>query len=80
MPLQQKINLAIPQGRVMATSGLLLARAFGWLWMDLLAGVIGAVVIANRSWGLMRDTGGILLDMNPDRRMADNVRHVTEDN
>ncbi|MBB3261922.1 cation diffusion facilitator family transporter [Paraburkholderia bannensis] len=65
---------------VLAIIGLLLARAFGWVWMDPLAGVIGALVIANWSWGLMRDTGGILLDMNTDRRMAENVRHVIEDN
>ncbi|CAJ3198549.1 CDF family Co(II)/Ni(II) efflux transporter DmeF [Burkholderia pseudomallei] len=65
---------------VLAIIGLLLARAFGWLWMDPLAGVIGALVIANWSWGLMRDTGAILLDVNPDRKMAENVRHVIEDN
>ncbi|WP_028224361.1 CDF family Co(II)/Ni(II) efflux transporter DmeF [Paraburkholderia ferrariae] len=65
---------------VLAILGLLLARTFGWVWMDPLAGVIGALVIANWSWGLMRDTGGILLDMNPDKRMAENVRHVIEDN
>lgn len=65
---------------VLAIIGLVLARAFGWPWMDPLAGVIGALVIANWSYGLMRDTGGILLDMNPDRRMADSVRHVIEDN
>ncbi|WP_250502267.1 CDF family Co(II)/Ni(II) efflux transporter DmeF [Caballeronia sp. AZ7_KS35] len=64
---------------VLAIIGLLLARAFGWVWMDPLAGVIGALVIANWSWGLMRDTGGILLDMNPDRRLAESVRHVIED-
>ena len=64
---------------VLAIIGLVLARAFGWLWMDPLAGVIGALVIANWSYGLMRDTGGILLDMNPDRKMADNVRQVIED-
>ncbi|POR52221.1 cation diffusion facilitator family transporter [Paraburkholderia eburnea] len=64
---------------VLAIIGLLLARAFGWIWMDPLAGVIGALVIANWSWGLMRDTGGILLDMNLDKRMAENVRHVIED-
>ncbi len=63
---------------VLAIIGLLLARIFGWLWMDPLAGVVGALVIANWSYGLMRDTGGILLDMNPDRRMADNVRHAIE--
>ncbi|RAR61231.1 cation diffusion facilitator family transporter [Paraburkholderia unamae] len=65
---------------VLAIVGLLLARAFGWVWMDPLAGVIGALVIANWSWGLMRDTGGILLDMNLDKRMAENVRHAIEDN
>ncbi|MFM0758187.1 CDF family Co(II)/Ni(II) efflux transporter DmeF [Paraburkholderia strydomiana] len=64
---------------VLAIIGLLLARAFGWLWMDPLAGVIGALVIANWSYGLMRDTGAILLDMNSDRRMAENVRHAIED-
>ena len=64
---------------VLAIIGLVLARAFGWLWMDPLAGVIGALVIANWSYGLMRDTGAILLDMSPDRRMAENVRHAIED-
>ncbi|TAL54393.1 CDF family Co(II)/Ni(II) efflux transporter DmeF [Pandoraea sp.] len=65
---------------VLAIIGLLLARAFGWVWMDPLAGIIGALVIANWSWGLMRDTGRILLDMNLDTRMADSVRQVIEDN
>ncbi len=64
---------------VLAIIGLLLARAFGWVWMDPLAGVIGALVIANWSWGLMRDTGRILLDMNLDNRMAEKVRQVIED-
>jgi cation diffusion facilitator family transporter len=64
---------------VLAIIGLVLARAFGWLWMDPLAGVIGALVIANWSYGLVRDTGAVLLDMSPDRRMAENVRHAIED-
>jgi cation diffusion facilitator family transporter len=64
---------------VLAIIGLVLARAFGWLWMDPLAGVVGALVIANWSYGLMRDTGAILLDVNPDRRMVENVRHAIED-
>jgi cation diffusion facilitator family transporter len=64
---------------VLAIIGLVLARTFGWLWMDPLAGVVGALVIANWSYGLMRDTGAILLDINPDRRMTENVRHAIED-
>jgi cation diffusion facilitator family transporter len=63
---------------VLVITGLLLARAFGWLWMDPLAGIIGAAVIASWSYGLIRDTGAILLDMNPDRRMANNLRQAVE--
>lgn len=63
---------------VLVIIGLLLARTFGWLWMDPLAGLIGAVVIANWSFVLLRDTGSILLDRTPDPRMADKVRNVIE--
>jgi cation diffusion facilitator family transporter len=63
---------------VLVIAGLVLARAFGWLWMDPLAGFIGAVVIANWSVGLLRDTGGILLDRTPDPRMAERVRKLIE--
>ena len=63
---------------VLVIAGLLLARTFGWLWMDPLAGLIGALVIANWSVGLLRDTGAILLDRNPDPRMAEKVRFAIE--
>jgi cation diffusion facilitator family transporter len=58
--------------------GLLLARTFGWLWMDPLAGLIGALVIANWSLALLRDTGAILLDRTPDPRLAEKVRIAIE--
>ena len=63
---------------VLAIVGLLLARASGWLWMDPLAGIIGACVIASWSYGLIRNTGAILLDMVPDRRIAADVRQTVE--
>jgi cation diffusion facilitator family transporter len=63
---------------VLVIVGLVLARTFGWLWMDPLAGIAGACVIASWSFGLIRDTGAILLDMNPDRRMAENLRQAIE--
>jgi cation diffusion facilitator family transporter len=59
-------------------AGLLLARAFGWLWMDPLAGLVGALVIASWAYRLVRDTGAILLDMTPDRAMAETVRRTIE--
>jgi cation diffusion facilitator family transporter len=63
---------------VLVIAGLLLGRAFGWLFMDPLAGLVGAAVIASWSYGLIRDTGAILLDMNPDRGMAEKVRATIE--
>lgn len=63
---------------VLVIVGLILARAFGWLWMDPLAGIVGACVIASWSYGLIRDTGAILLDMNPDRGMANRLRQAIE--
>jgi Co/Zn/Cd efflux system component len=50
----------------------------GWVWMDAVAGLVGALVIASWSVGLIRDTGAILLDMNPDRAMANRVRCAIE--
>jgi len=63
---------------VLVIAGLLLARAFGWLWMDPLAGIVGAGVIASWSYGLIRDTGAILLDMNPDQQVSREVRGAIE--
>lgn len=63
---------------VLVIVGLLLARAFGWLWMDPLAGIVGAIVIASWSYGLIRDTGAILLDMNPDRKVEAAIRRTIE--
>lgn len=63
---------------VLVIVGLLLARAFGWLCMDPLAGIVGACVIASWAYGLVRDTGAILLDMNPDRGVTDRVRRFVE--
>ena len=63
---------------VLVIVGLLLARTFGWLWMDPLAGIIGAAVIASWSYGLIRDTGAILLDRNPDPDMANALRSTIE--
>jgi cation diffusion facilitator family transporter len=63
---------------VLVIAGLVLARTFGWLFMDPLAGICGALVIASWSYGLVRDTGAILLDMSPDRAMAARVRATIE--
>jgi cation diffusion facilitator family transporter len=63
---------------VLVIAGLVLALVFGWLWMDPLAGIVGACVIASWAYGLIRNTAAILLDMNPDRDMADRLRQAIE--
>jgi cation diffusion facilitator family transporter len=63
---------------VLVIVGLTAARLFGWMWMDPLAGAVGACVIASWSFGLIRDTGAILLDMTPDKALAAEVRRAVE--
>jgi cation diffusion facilitator family transporter len=58
--------------------GLLLGRFLGWAWMDPVVGLVGAVVIAAWAYTLVRDTGAILLDMTPDRGMAERMRAMIE--
>jgi len=53
-------------------------REFGWQWIDPVVGMVGAVVIASWAWGLVRDTGAILLDMTPDSGLAARLRQVVE--
>jgi len=59
---------------VLAIIGLLLAQAFNWLWMDPLAGIVGALVITNWSYGLLRDTGANLVDLNPSDKLGNKIK------
>ena len=63
---------------VLVIVGLSLGRFLGWIWMDPVAGLVGAFVIGAWSYGLIRDTGAVLLDMNPDRGMAERMRAMIE--
>jgi cation diffusion facilitator family transporter len=47
---------------VLAIVALLLGRSYGWTWADPVMGVVGALVIARWSWGLIREAGSVLLD------------------
>ncbi len=63
---------------VLVIIGLVLARAFGWLWIDPLVGVIGAAVIASWAYRLIKDAGAVLLDVNPDPGLAKKLKAVLE--
>ena len=47
---------------VLAIIALVLGSLYGWIWMDPAMGVVGALVIARWSWGLIRDSGRVLVD------------------
>jgi cation diffusion facilitator family transporter len=58
---------------ILAIIALLSARFYGWVWMDPAVGLIGAVVIAFWSFGLMRSAGRMLLDMVPESALSKRI-------
>jgi len=47
---------------ILAIVALLAGKFFGWIWMDSLMGIVGAVVIARWSYGLIKESSDVLLD------------------
>jgi cation diffusion facilitator family transporter len=58
--------------------GLLLARGVGWTWMDPVMGLVGALVVANWSFGLIRAASAVLLDMTPNPDILRRIRGAIE--
>lgn len=50
---------------LLAIFGLAVGSVFGWVWMDAVMGIVGALVIANWAFGLLKTAGAVLLDMQP---------------
>ena len=63
---------------VLAIIGLTSGRFLGLTWMDPVMGIVGMLVIANWSWGLLRAAGGVLLDMTGSPRLARDIRAKLE--
>jgi cation diffusion facilitator family transporter len=65
---------------IFAIVALFAGKFLGWTWMDALMGLVGAAVIAKWSYGLVHDTGSILLDGAIDNRIKlDIVTAIEED-
>lgn len=58
--------------------GLLMAKFLGWVWMDPVMGLVGALVVANWAVGLVRAAGAILLDMTPGADIPEQIRSTLE--
>jgi cation diffusion facilitator family transporter len=51
---------------VTAIVALVSGKYFGWNWLDPVMGIVGSVVVGVWAYGLVRDTGSILLDRTPE--------------
>ena len=58
---------------VLAIAALLAGKFLGWVWLDPVIGIVGAVVIARWAWSLMKETSSVLLDKT-DERVAEEIR------
>ena len=63
---------------VLAIVALVAGRLYGWTWMDPAMGVVGALVIAHWSIGLLRSSGAVLLDTVLDTRLAAQIKERLE--
>jgi cation diffusion facilitator family transporter len=63
---------------VLAIAALVAAMVVQWKWADPLVGIIGSVVIASWAWGLIRDSGAVLLDVNSDKKLEGTIRDRLE--
>jgi cation diffusion facilitator family transporter len=64
---------------VLAVGALLGGRYFGATWLDPVMGLAGTVLVGRWAWGLMRESGRVLLDAEMDAPVVDEVREVIAD-
>jgi cation diffusion facilitator family transporter len=63
---------------VLAIAALVLAMYFGWTWADPLVGILGSLVIGSWAYGLIRDSGAVLLDASADKNLEMTIRERIE--
>lgn len=59
---------------VLAIAALVAGRYLGWIWLDPVIGIVGALVILRWSWTLIVSASAVLLDMVPDRKLPEEIR------
>lgn len=63
---------------VLAIFALLAAKYFGLIWMDPVMGIIGGLLVARWSYGLLISTSAVLLDRQAPERLTARVRELIE--
>lgn len=65
---------------LLAIAALLMGKYFGWILMDPIMGIVGAIVIIRWSYGLLRDSGNMLLDREIDNNTVSDIKKTIEEN
>jgi cation diffusion facilitator family transporter len=63
---------------VLAILALVIAMVAQWVWADPAVGIIGSLVIASWAYGLIRDSGAVLLDVSADKKLEGVIRDRLE--
>jgi len=63
---------------ILAITALLFGKTLGWAFLDPVMGIVGALVISRWSYGLLKETGKVLLDHNSDDRMRQHICEAVE--
>jgi cation diffusion facilitator family transporter len=63
---------------VLAIIALSAGKAFGWVWMDPVMGIVGGVIIGRWSYGLLVDSGKVLLDRDVNPEAVEEIRSIIE--
>jgi cation diffusion facilitator family transporter len=63
---------------LLAIVALITGKYFGWIWMDPIMGIVGAIVILKWAYNLVTQTGKILLDYNVDKSFMTKIKVILE--
>ncbi len=63
---------------VLAIVALFCGKVFGWNWMDSTMGIVGALMITRWSYGLIKETGPILLDASVEKELRESIKKRIE--
>src|SRR4051794_25143865 len=63
---------------ILAILALVMAMLLQWVWADPAVGIVGSLVIASWAYGLIRDSGAVLLDVSCDQDIETVIRDRLE--
>lgn len=63
---------------ILAIGALTAGKFLGWMWLDSITGILGSIVIARWSLGLLKETSAVLLDAEVTDRRRQEIQEAVE--